>query len=69
MRWRATWMPPRLETFRWTVVLAAGSGCGDLLEAGPVTCDGPGGVVGEVVPQVPAVSDLDGARGSGAGAF
>jgi hypothetical protein len=24
MRWRATWMPPRLETFRWTVWAVAG---------------------------------------------
>ncbi len=34
-----------------------------------MTCDGLGGVFGEVVPQVPAVRDLDGAGGSVAGAF
>jgi hypothetical protein len=45
------------------------SGCGDLLEAGPVAGDGPGGVLGEVVPQVPAVSDLDRVGGAVAGAF
>ena len=28
MRWRATWMPPRLDTFRWMTMLAGGSGCG-----------------------------------------
>jgi hypothetical protein len=42
---------------------------GDLLEAGPVPGDGPGGVLGEVMPQMPAVSDLDGAGSSVAGAF
>jgi hypothetical protein len=43
--------------------LGAG-GCGDLFQAGSVACDGLPGVPGEVVPQVPAVSDLD--RGGGA---
>ena len=33
--------------------------CSDLLEAGPVPGDGLGGVLGQVMPQVPAVSDLD----------
>src|ERR1035437_5880739 len=28
MRWRATWMPPRLETFRWTVWACGGGGGG-----------------------------------------
>jgi hypothetical protein len=28
MHCRATWMPPRLDTFRWTVSRAAGSGSG-----------------------------------------
>jgi hypothetical protein len=28
MRWRATWMPPRMDTFRWMTVLAGGSGSG-----------------------------------------
>ena len=49
--------------------LRAGGRRGDLLEAGPVTRDGPGRVLGEVMPQVPAVGDLDGAGGSVAGAF
>ena len=38
-------------------------GRGDLLEAGPVPGDGLGGVLGQVMTQVPAVSDLD--RGGG----
>jgi hypothetical protein len=32
---------------------------GDLLEAGLVPGDGLGGALGQVMPQVPAVSDLD----------
>jgi len=40
------------------------SGCGDLPEAGPVAGDGPGGVLGEVVPQMPAISDLGRAGGA-----
>jgi hypothetical protein len=44
-------------------------GGGDLLEAGPVAGDGFGGVLGEVVPQVPAVGDLDRLRCAVAGAF
>src|SRR5689334_10496400 len=32
---------------------------GDLLEVGPVPGDGLGGVLGQVMPEVPAVSDLD----------
>jgi hypothetical protein len=51
---------------RW---LGLVSGCGDLLEAGPVAGDGLAGVLGEVVPQVPAVGDLDRARCAVAGAF
>jgi hypothetical protein len=45
------------------------SGRGDLLEAGPVAGDGPGGVLGEVVPQVPAVSHPDRAGRAVAGAL
>ena len=44
-------------------------GRGDLLEAGPVPGDGLGGVLGQVMPQVPAVSDLDRAGGPVAGAL
>ncbi len=44
-------------------------GRADLLEAGPVPGDGLGGVPGQVVPQVPAVSDLDPSGGSVAGAL
>ena len=42
-------------------------GRADLLEAGPVPGDGLGGVLGQVVPQLPAVSDLDRAGGPVAG--
>jgi hypothetical protein len=38
-------------------------GRADLLEAGPVPSDGLGGVLGQVMPQLPAVSDLDRAGG------
>ena len=44
-------------------------GRGDLFQAGPVACDCLHGVLGEVVPQVPAVSDLDRGRSTVAGAF
>jgi hypothetical protein len=37
-------------------------GRGDLGEAGPVPGDGLGGVLGQGMPQVPGVSDLDRAR-------
>ena len=40
MRWRATWMPPRLETLRWTARRDCGSGSGageaDALETVPL---------------------------------
>src|ERR1051326_7007103 len=42
-------------------------GYGDLLEAGPVAGDGLGSVPGEVVPQMPAVSDLHRIRRAVAG--
>ena len=44
-------------------------GRGDLLEAGPVAGDGLGGVLGEVMPQMPAVGDLNRSRGAVAGAL
>jgi hypothetical protein len=49
--------------------MGPGGGCrpaaaaGDLLEAGPVPGDGLEGAPGQVMPQVPAVSDLDRAGG------
>jgi len=45
------------------------SGRGDLLEAGPVAGGGLGGVLSQVVPQMPAVSHLNRARGAVAGVF
>jgi hypothetical protein len=44
-------------------------GRSDLPEAGPVPGDGPGGVLGQGMPQVPAVSGLNRAGGPVAGAL
>ena len=44
MRWRATWMPPRLDTFRWMIRLAGGSGCGPARRTPCSLCRWPGGI-------------------------
>jgi hypothetical protein len=56
----------RTGFWRWLWLVSGG---GDLLEAGSVPGDGFGGVLGEVVPQVPAAGDLDRLRCAVAGAF
>src|ERR1022692_558002 len=43
MRWRATWMPPRLETLRWTVWACGGSGSGPARRTPWSLCRWPGG--------------------------
>ena len=44
MRWRATWMPPRLDTFRWMVRSAGGSGAGPASRTPWSLCRWPGGM-------------------------
>src|SRR5260221_10969392 len=52
MRWRATWTPPRVDTFRWMVRSAGGSGAGPARRTPWSLCRWPGRVgAGQAAPQ------------------